>query len=380
MPEPINVLYVCATGEMGGVERFIDSVISHHHPEIVRAVVLTFQQGSWLSKLQNKGISTYCIHNGRLRQPLRIVRETSQILKKENIHIVHSAYSWSHALISPAAMMHKCQSVWMHHGPIGKKKWQGFMSLMPASLLLTNSQFMQQQLANTWHLAKKMDVIYYGLDSEEFAPNPTNRNEFRNHYGIEDSQIAIGIVGFLDTWKGQNVFIEAISLLKKLALPIRPFIIGGPRTGLASERCLDFEQKLHKLARLHQIEDALIFTGHIDIKTTGALDGLDIFVHASTEPEPFGMVLLEAMAKAKPIVASAEGGPCEILTHEKDGLLIQPRLPETLAQAIKQLCENPALRTRLGQAARQTVITKFNPKIAASNLENWYVKLFQKIT
>ena len=370
----MNVLYVSSIGEMGGVQRFLDAVISNHNPQIVKPIVLAFQGGHWLDELKERGISTYCIHDARIRQPVRLFKEVSRILQKENIHIVHSAYSWSHGLIVPAAIWHGCPCLWMHHGPMSDNAWQGFMSLLPSSLLLTNSQFMQQKLSKTWHYPQKMDVVYYGLNTEEFAPDIINRQKFRHSFAIKDSELAVGIVGFLDTWKGQDIFLEAILQIQQSTMPIRAFIVGGTRTGLASERCLDFEKKLQNFVSENHLEDKVIFTGHIDIKTSGVMDGLDIVVHASTEPEPFGMVLLEAMAKAKAVIASNEGGPCEIITHQKDGLLIEPRSPEILAQSIKILYDDEALRKQLSQEARLTVENKFNPKITSTKLEYLYVK------
>ena len=87
----MNVLYVSSIGEMGGVQRFLDAVISNHNPQIVKPIVLAFQDGHWLDELKERGISTYCIHDARIRQPVRVFKEVSRILQKENIHIVHSA-------------------------------------------------------------------------------------------------------------------------------------------------------------------------------------------------------------------------------------------------------------------------------------------------
>src|SRR5208282_545776 len=108
------------------------------------------------------------------------------------------------------------------------------------------------------------------------------------------------------------------------------------------------------------IEDQVVFTGHVDVRA-GALDGLDVFVHASSEPEPFGAVILEAMCKGKPIIASAEGGPLEMVTDGFDGLLIEPRSPRILATAIHRLVNDLELRERLSVGALVTARTKFDP-------------------
>jgi glycosyltransferase involved in cell wall biosynthesis len=143
---------------------------------------------------------------------------------------------------------------------------------------------------------------------------------------------------------------------------------------LVEQACVHFQSELHAFVKEHGLQDMVTFTGHLDV-SEGALDGLDIFVHASTEPEPFGMVLLEAMAKKKAILASAEGGPLEILSTGMDGLLIPPRQPELLADHIRILACDPDLRRNLGDQAEQTVVDRFNADVATRKLEVYYEEL-----
>lgn len=369
----INVLYAVIRGEMGGVERFLDSVLSAHSDR-VRPIVLSFREGAWLDQLRARGFPVYVIENARLREPMRCFREVRAIIQRHQIDVVHSSYSWCHSLTWPAAFYSGCRTVWFHHGPVGERRWQGATALIPADLMLTNSDFMLERLKTTLHCARRLGVVHYGIDANRFAPDLARREVFRKAWKLDDDTCAVGIVGFLDRWKGQDIFLKAAKLLYPERKRIRMMVIGGPREGATHSECEAYEAELRAYASSNGLSEMVSFTGHVDIRD-GALDGLDVFVHASTAPEPLGIVIMEAMAKGKAIIASAEGGPREMVTDAVDGLLIKPRAPEVLAAAIRRLCANPHERIRLGSAALETVRTKFSPARAAEKLEEWYQRI-----
>jgi glycosyltransferase involved in cell wall biosynthesis len=365
-----NVLYVVTHGEMGGVHRFLESVFLNHS-ENVKPVILSFREGAWLDELRRRDLPVYCIDHARIREPVKNFRAVHSIIERERIDIVHSSYAWCHSMVAPAARWSGCHSIWFHHGPMSDNRWQGMLPLVPADLVLANSLFLMNRMRKTFYWAKRMGVVHYGIDAAAFAPDPSRRERFRREWTLDESTIAIGIVGFIDTWKGQDIFLKAAKLLEARRGKIRMFVIGGPRDGLAESRCVAFERELRRYTAENHLEDFVHFTGHLDVND-GVLDGLDIFVHASTEPEPFGMSILEAMAKGKAIVASAEGGPLELIHHDKDGLLIEPRRPELLANTIGLMLDDPCMRARLGRAAIETARSRFSPAVAVRCLEDWY--------
>src|ERR1051326_4241233 len=109
--ERLGVLYIVASGEMGGRQRFIDAVIGHHS-ERVHPVVLTFKQGAWLERLHDRGVAAYNLESPRLRQPIKTTREIMQIIRRERIRLVHSADAWCHSLAFPAALRCGCKRMW----------------------------------------------------------------------------------------------------------------------------------------------------------------------------------------------------------------------------------------------------------------------------
>lgn len=369
----MNVLYAITHGEMGGVHRFLESVFANHSADM-RPVVLSFREGPWLDELRGAGLTVYCIDGARISQPVRLFREVRSIIEHEKIEIVHSSYAWCHTMVTPAARWSGCRSIWFHHGPISPRRWQGMMPLVPADLLLTNSRYMMGRVTRTFHAAKRTGVVHYGIDAGRLTPDAGLRERFRAQWLLDESSVAVGIVGFLDVWKGQDVFLEAAKLLANKKRQMTMFVVGGPRDGLAAERCRAYEARLRDFVKQNSLCDFVRFTGHVDVRE-GALDGLDVFVHASTEPEPFGASILEAMAKGKAIIASAEGGPLEMIENSQEGLLIEPRRPDTLARTIEILAGDRHKRSELGAAAMKAVNGKLSISAAVDRLEDFYREL-----
>ena len=99
---------------------------------------------------------------------------------------------------------------------------------------------------------------------------------------------------------------------------------------------------------------------------------MDVVVHASVRPEPFGMVIIEAMAMGKPVVATEGGGPSEIITHGKSGILVPRGDSESLASAIRMLLENPIYAKELGEAGRRVVVERFTSSQQAQEIMRIY--------
>ena len=110
----------------------------------------------------------------------------------------------------------------------------------------------------------------------------------------------------------------------------------------------------------------------------GYYDRSDIMLVPSLWQEPFGLVIAEAMARGLPVIASNIGGPAEILTHELDGLLIEPGDGQALASAIKQLLENADKRKQLGQAARTTLEERFTIEENARRVEHHHQRAIKR--
>jgi glycosyltransferase involved in cell wall biosynthesis len=176
--------------------------------------------------------------------------------------------------------------------------------------------------------------------------------------------LLIGILGRLAPWKGQHVFLEAFAQAFA-ADNAQAWLIGN---ALFGEQ--DYEAGLRERAVALGIADQVVWRGFRD-DIAAELAQLDIVVHASTTGEPFGQVIIEGMSAGLPVIATAAGGPLEIITDGVDGLLVQPGDPTALAVAMATLAADPAARRRLGAAGRQSS-RRYSPDAARVRLLEIY--------
>jgi glycosyltransferase involved in cell wall biosynthesis len=158
----------------------------------------------------------------------------------------------------------------------------------------------------------------------------------------------VGMVGRLAPWKGQHVFLEAFA---------RAFSRGNEVAVLVGEAMFGSEEEkyaryLHEMAQRLGIADRVHFRGFRD-DVWAELAPMSICVHASVVPEPFGQVIVEAMLASIPVIATEGGGPSEIVTDGQDGLLYPPGDVGALADAMRRLREDGALRSYLVANARR---------------------------
>jgi len=185
-----------------------------------------------------------------------------------------------------------------------------------------------------------------GIAVNEVAAAAGRGCELRAALGWEGKKV-IGIVGRLQPWKGQEVFLQAAALLAPERPDLQFCVVGGAILGWEGS----YEADLHAYAEDNPaLSGRVHFAGHqADVYTW--MDALDIVVHASLG-EPFGLVLVEAMALAKPLVATDEGGPSEIVEDGVSGLLVRPGDPEALVRALRRILDEVGLSDRLKTGAR----------------------------
>lgn len=201
--------------------------------------------------------------------------------------------------------------------------------------------------------------VYGAVDLLTFKPDGV-RVDLDAASGLPPADLGTVRVGLLATmawWKGHEVFLQAVSLLPS-DLPMRAYVVGGALyvTGGSSQLTVDH---LRRRARELGVADRVGFTGFVE-DPASVMRALDVVVHASTEPEPFGMVIVEAMASARPVVVSAAGGAAELISSGENALGHPPGDARRLAECIETLVRDPGLRERMGRAGRATVERSFD--------------------
>jgi glycosyltransferase involved in cell wall biosynthesis len=216
----------------------------------------------------------------------------------------------------------------------------------------------------------KIETIYDGLDLDEFNPSgpSLDLDQLSGLPPAESGTLRVGLVATYAWWKGHRTFLRGLALLPK-ELSVRGYVIGGEiyKTS-GSQHTLS---ELRAMAAELDIADRVAFTGFVP-QPSAAIRALDIVIHASTEPEPFGRVIVEAMACGRPVITSGTGGAAELVNDEQNALLHRAGDPASLAKAIERLITQPELRQTLVQSGLETARVRFDRNRLASQIAACY--------
>ena len=223
---------------------------------------------------------------------------------------------------------------------------------------VANSNSVAEDLRTVCGDKLRVHRIYNGVNLEVFSPSGSvaDLDAMSAMPPAASNTIRVGMLATMARWKGQQVFLQAIAKASRLA-PLRAYVIGGPvYQSDASQYRID---ELRRMAAELGLEKIVGFTGFVD-DSAAALRALDIVVHASTQPEPFGLAIAEGMACGKPVIVSMAGGAIEIVTDGVDALAHPPGDVVALADRIVKLAHDGGLRDRIGSAARVSAERQFS--------------------
>ncbi len=196
-------------------------------------------------------------------------------------------------------------------------------------------------------------VVYDAVDEAWLRPVRTPA-AIRGDLGVPADAPCVGLAGNIQEWKGQHVLVEAMAEVVRTHPGTHALIIGGVhRAGEAYATAL--RQRTAELG----LERCIHFTGFRD-DIVDVMNALDVVVHASIRPEPFGRVILEGMLLGKPVVATAAGGVLELIAPERTGFLVPPGDAGALAATLATLLARPAEGRRIGEQARAWARQQFS--------------------
>jgi glycosyltransferase involved in cell wall biosynthesis len=223
---------------------------------------------------------------------------------------------------------------------------------------VANSTSVAQDLRTVCGDKLRIDRVHNGVDLRAFSPHGSvaNLDEMSAMPVAPADTIKVGMLATMARWKGHQVFLQAVANASRVT-PLRAYVIGAPvYQSDGSQYQID---ELRRMATELGIEKIVGFTGFVD-DSAAALRALDIVVHASTQPEPFGLAIAEGMACGKPVIVSAAGGAIEIVTDGVDALTHPPGDAGALTDCIVKLAQDSALRNRIGVAARASAERQFS--------------------
>lgn len=277
----------------------------------------------------------------------------ARLVEEQGVAILHArsrapAWSaWRAARLTGARLVTTWHGTYNENFP-GKRLYNSVMAR--GERVIAISDFIRDHiLARHPGAAPRIRTIPRGVDAALFDPDAvaaTRIARLRQGWGLAPDAIAVLLPGRLTRWKGQTVLIEALGRLPE---PPTAVLLGDGRHAYMAE--------LRELAAARGVP--LVLAGHTE-DMPAALLAADLVIHASTDAEAFGRVVIEAQAMRRPVIAADLGGPRETVTPGRTGWLSPPGDPVALAEILAAvLAMEPAARAAVGLAARQDVLARF---------------------
>jgi glycosyltransferase involved in cell wall biosynthesis len=309
-----------------------------------------FEPGPWPEELIDAGFRVEVIPAGRLRQAHRwivTVGRLTRVFRRRRPDLILNWAGKPQLYGSPAAVFAGMADrvVWWQHAIPARNWLDSCATLLPAAAIGCCTRMAAQAQARLVP-SRPTFVVAPG------APLPRAGAE-RAPLDLPRDVPVVGLVGRLQPWKGQDRLLNAQALLRERGHKMHVVIVGGDAYGLSTE----YAESLPSLVSRLGLTDAVTLTGQV-ADAGPYVDQMDVLVNAS-DPEPFGIVLLEAMARGVAVVAVDAGGPGEFIDHQQTGLLARSGQPSALADALEPLLVSPALRRAIGQAGRERFMQDF---------------------
>ena len=382
MSSKIKILQVIPKLGYGGAETGCFDLAHYLHEHNCKSYIVT--SGGPLLKYINKKKVKILRLPVQSKNPILILLNSillTLIIFFLNVDIVHArsrAPAWS-CLI--ATKLTRRKFVTTFHGTYNfksdLKKWYNSV-MVRSDLIIAGSNFIFSHIKENYskYLSnkKKFLVIFRGINTDYFNPKKikeSDKNLLKKKWNITDEKKIILLPGRLTEWKGQEMFIEAISLLKKnlSELEFIAVILGSDQGRKI------YKKKLIRLVEQHRLSGNIIFIDHLELMPI-AYEISNVIVSSSIEPEAFGRVSVEAQSMEKPIVASNIGGSNETIINDKTGFLFKAGDSKNLSEKLKEVLNLSELTLNgIGAEGRKNIIAKFNVEKMCNTTYSEYKKL-----
>jgi glycosyltransferase involved in cell wall biosynthesis len=352
-----RILQLLATGGNGGAQESYTGLLLRLDRSRYEVRALSLSSGSAVHRLRRLGLSVEVLDT---EEDERAVRELAAYLRREEIDLVHAHMYRAEVIGTRAAVAARTPVVMatVHSSRVrSAADVEALAALTPhMDRLIVPSASIQAKVIREGRGGAEFSVIPNGIDLSRFS-TPAPPCSLRDDFGIPCDAFLAGVVARLEPEKGHAYLIDAWPRVLSRVPDAWLAIVGEGSEADALQ------------ARARGLEH-IVFTGRRDDISAVTAD-LSVAVLPSLR-EAQGISILEAMARCRPVVASAVGGIPEVITSGVDGLLVPPASPADLADAIVSLARSPELRERLGRAGRQTVVERFSIDAQVRRTEEVY--------
>jgi glycosyltransferase involved in cell wall biosynthesis len=347
----VRILVTVPWGEpLGGAEAMLQAVLDGAQEEGHELELVFFKPGPWPAALAHDGFRVEVLAAGRLREIHRwvlTVARLARLMRQRQPDLMLNWAAKTQLYGAPAAMLAGMADrvVWWQQA-IPRRTWlDGCATLLPAAAIGCYSNASARAQVRLFP-KRRTFVVAAGSPIPKPSSQPAPLE-------LSTEVPVVGLVGRLQPWKGQDRLLRAQALLRDRGHNMHLVIVGGDAYGLSA----DYAASLPPLIAELGLIDHVTLTGQVP-DAGPYIEQMDILVNAS-DPEPFGIVLLEGMARGVAVVAVDSGGPGEFIDQGRTGLLASSGKPSALADALEPLLSSPAQREAIGRAARESFMSEF---------------------
>ncbi|HOC91236.1 MAG TPA: glycosyltransferase [bacterium] len=374
MGKPVRTLFVTHAAEFGGAELSLLEILERLDRDRIEPVLASFSDGPLVEAVKESGIDVRVINgadsfvkakraemaevlsNGsaifKAMAAIPAALELAKFVKERRVDVVYTNSSKAHVLGGVAGRMASARVVWHFRDIFPQailKKFFATSANMLAETVICNSRATSAQFESH----KDCRVVYNGLPVEKVKAI-RGMVDVRNELGLNEDARIIGMAGRLQRWKGVHVFLDAAGIIAKGSPKARFIVAGSPIYGDES-----YLSEMMAAARDLGIGEKVVFTGfRQDIYDI--VNAMDVYVHPSETPEPFGRGIVEAMMLGKAVVVSDAGGAAEIVLDGNTGFLVTAGDARMLAKRAIELNDNPEKSRSMGEAGKKRAHELFN--------------------
>ncbi len=377
---PPRVLFLDHTAALGGAELCLLDVAAHLRE---RSLVALMADGPFRARLEERGVRTVVLQEaasmqkvkresripgpGAVTAVLGTARAAASLARDYDLMYANSQKAFVVGCV--ASMFARKPVLWHLHDILDRDVFSRinigvdvFLANHVATRVIANSEATANALRANGGARARVDVIYNGLDrAVSDAVTSGEAAALRASLGLGSTPV-LGLFGRIAPWKGQHVAIRALKLLGDES-PVHLAVVGdalfGEESYAAEVRALATELGLD--ARVHWLG----FRNDVP----ALMRAVDVLVHTSTAPEPFGRVIAEGMLAERPVIATAGGGASEIVRAGVTAWQVQPNDPAALAAAIREVLANPSRAREIAAAGRADALVRFTLDVTLPQTE-----------
>ncbi|MCM8826813.1 MAG: glycosyltransferase [Candidatus Omnitrophica bacterium] len=363
----INILYIIWSLGLGGAESVVINLVKGLDKGRFNPFVCCLNdKGIFAEELEREEIKVIAL-NKKPGLDFSIIPKMIRLINTHNIDIVHTHLWGANCWGRVAAVLGRVKIIIAteHSVDVWKPKHyfliDRFLSRFTHKIVVV-SEAVKDFYKSKGIAEEKLEVIYNGINEENFRISGEIREKIRKELGVNDNTKVLGIIGRLVEPKGHKFLFNAMGMLDG-KYNLKVVVVGE---GVEKET-------LKEMVRSLGLEDKVIFTGFRN-DVNNILQSIDILVIPSLR-EGLPLVMLEAMASGVPVISSKVGGIPEVIINGKNGILIEPANVRELAEAISVLVSNNELYQYLSHQAKQSIKAKFTLDRMIKDIEELYLKL-----